>query len=1227
MTNLDVTLSGEDGLRVQMTEDSPVRVLLDEIDAGPAGPQGKYTERIYSNSASAPSAPTGGSLVVGGGVTPPTGWFLVSNLPATPDGERPYVSEVDVNPASQTGTITNPSWGTPTPAGVPGPRGLKGDTGDGARAWIQFSSDNSAWSGVVTSTTKWIRFAVADTLPGDSAAAWSSGIKFVADAPLQLWIQFSSDGSVWHDAQANGRTWIRFATTATKPGNSASDWSAGVDIGGTDGIDGTPGTSITGPQGLRGFYYVEIYQASSTRPTGATGVNVNVNTGEIVTASGDWDGDVPVLTSGQRLWAQKIQVKPGTDQGAAKAIPSSRFSAVYPYTGTATALPVTANPGGDPATSLTTITINGVDYSLGGGTNVVANPMGEATAAVTTIQIGETIYKVSGSEPAINEILITNDRSITARSWINVISQTATEASNTAVVQGDRFLSYGAGLNVDQDFDLKAGTYLVECELWVGSVANQRPMPIVRLTDGTDELARSTIAYVRSPATAYRLFPVVMMVTFATDQTGLEIEVGSGPDETDETSFNANSTTQSGSQFNIGGSISRRSTFRFHRLTAGSTITVVQGGGSDITLSEEGTALPTAMEGLDVIGKRVTASNDPDTPANKRMNFTLTDQDIGAVTNLAKRSHARLEDAGTYIPTYGNFANAGDAEYFQHFGLQLESSDGAFNSFDYSTAYPTGDDTGTQILRISVPHGTNLETVAVTRTTSGGGVTTYTGAGNWGKVSQANGHSGVDYYEWQGSGTTTLRLAIAANDTWRIQTRSLTEKFELDPEKMAQDGATAGQVLGWDGDNDQWSPMTIEIADDTAITDLLHLTRDLHVIAPHQTWEEAVDGDADLFITINSSGDLPPTGITLTDADFAGNGPDVTTGNTPHVFYAVYIRLPIASDISLFRVYMEFSSARGGNAWHRVTGPSPETYQYFFVGQAGNYTNTRVHVQKIPDALAKTQFSGELIGEAASGAASVRELALENKSRLSSIEQIVEVVGSFVNVTLAQNVSGWQFGSSTDTSVVTELDNFEFGDLTFAGVDTNRIFGVSTPLGVSINRVQLNWDGTIYPSSATSTHWVEYRPGAGARADRSYYFVGAVADDSPTIFVTGGGKELDMQIAPVTHTFAITLTAVTVTWWQDDSATGNAPSNAGTETAYISGGLTPIEFPRLTGDRYLHFQVPDEQAIDLIAINGNNEFAGFTEDAGTAGVRKYHSKKIANSGKIDTLIRVIEHTA
>ena len=418
--------------------------------------------------------------------------------------------------------------------------------------------------------------------------------------------------------------------------------------------------------------------------------------------------------------------------------------------------------------------------------------------------------------------------------------------------------------------------------------------------------------------------------------------------------------------------------------------------------------------------------------------------------------------------------------------------------------------------------------------------------------------------------------------------------------------------------------------DSATIDDLLHLTRDLHIIAPHQDWIAADPGEADLYAVVNSSGNYPPTGITLTDADFNGNGPDITSGSTPHVFYAFYIRLPIAADTTNLRVYMSYSSARGDNAWHKVTGPSPSTYQYFLVGQVGNYVNTRVYVQKLPDALAKTQYGGQLIEDAAFPAESVRTLALENKSRLDGIGNQVEVVGAFAAVTFALIRSGYHVGLRETT------DGTAIGETNFFPGEVNTVAGtfavaVTVPTGTSPSRAQVritaNGSTTIVPGDGQE--WVAY-DAEGGITGRDYYYVGNSTADpivAAQFAFTATNTQLEVYVAPITHRYSVTLEAVTLKAWQSDTAIEAPPGNAQEETAYISGGLVPIEFARLTGTRHLHFEVPAGYGIDLISINGSNAFSSFTEDTGNPGVVRYNSSALSNAGRIDLLVRVIRNVS
>ena len=104
----------------------------DQGDTGPQGAQGRYEITIFRNASAAPATPTGGSVVVATGVvTPPSGW---STNPSTPgDGENIYASRVEIDPGSQSGTVT-PTWSAVYEAGGTGPAGPRGaDGSDGAQ--------------------------------------------------------------------------------------------------------------------------------------------------------------------------------------------------------------------------------------------------------------------------------------------------------------------------------------------------------------------------------------------------------------------------------------------------------------------------------------------------------------------------------------------------------------------------------------------------------------------------------------------------------------------------------------------------------------------------------------------------------------------------------------------------------------------------------------------------------------------------------------------------------------------------------------------------------------------------------------------------------------------------------------------------------------------------------------------------------------------------------------
>ena len=154
--------------------------------------------------------------------------------------------------------------------------------------------------------------------------------------------------------------------------------------------------------------------------------------------------------------------------------------------------------------------------------------------------------------------------------------------------------------------------------------------------------------------------------------------------------------------------------------------------------------------------------------------------------------------------------------------------------------------------------------------------------------------------------------------------------------------------------------------------DLSHLdniTQELRTSVVSSAWAEADASDADLII-VNLSGEsntLPPSGVTLTDALFNGQGPDIMTSQqTARQWIAVYAR--VSNDVSVenFRTVFEGVEVVYGGAWRKVTGPDESTYDYYYIIQVGLGTGpvSRVHVQEHPGGAFKTTFGGGFHGVA-----------------------------------------------------------------------------------------------------------------------------------------------------------------------------------------------------------------------------------------------------------------------
>ena len=184
-------------------------------------------------------------------------------------------------------------------------------------------------------------------------------------------------------------------------------------------------------------------------------------------------------------------------------------------------------------------------------------------------------------------------------------------------------------------------------------------------------------------------------------------------------------------------------------------------------------------------------------------------------------------------------------------------------------------------------------------------------------------------------------------------------------ERLAQGDAADGEVLAWSQSDDEWKPSNYLGG---TIANLLRITKDIHIIKDWSKWVDADDTFGDLAqFQLTSFDAIPPSEVTLTDADFDNKGSDITIESDPHTETSVYIRVTLenAKKKQNLRVVAEGEGITGGNGWIEVTGPTPETYKYYYVSSAGNNAGDRYHLQRFDDDVFHTEFQGDLAFKAA----------------------------------------------------------------------------------------------------------------------------------------------------------------------------------------------------------------------------------------------------------------------
>ena len=243
---------------------------------------------------------------------------------------------------------------------------------------------------------------------------------------------------------------------------------------------------------------------------------------------------------------------------------------------------------------------------------------------------------------------------------------------------------------------------------------------------------------------------------------------------------------------------------------------------------------------------------------------------------------------------------------------------------------------------------------------------------------------------------------------------------------------------------------------------LENLTQDLRSTAASFDWVEADASDADLII-VNLPGDTVgvPTGVTLTDSLFDGDGPDImTTQQAERQWIATYARVAADTDVEQWRVYFEGVGVTGGGAWTKVAGPDETTYDYYHIENAGLGTGpaARVHIQKHPGGAHKTTFGGGFSGLAKAVTDETRRIAVGNKGDVAELVHLTRDLHSI-------EIQGtWEDAADSDADLYVALTSVNPNTLTDSDFD-NGGASVTVPTNADTGvyaRLPIAVDHTLY---------------------------------------------------------------------------------------------------------------------------------------------------------------------
>lgn len=272
-TRFVFSISGDTGSQTATTWSTPFRIAEDGSDGIPG--LSVYRPAIYRRSASALSAPTGGSYDFGTNtLTAPAYWYITP-----PVGTDPlYVSSGMASIQGATGIDSSITWTTPSILVQDGTNGTPG-------------ANNAVVSMYIASTNG---TTVPTSFSGTATYTFSTGA--VTGLTFNGW-------SYTPPALTTGQyLWVRQAvasSTAATDTIDITEWSTAV-VASYAGTDGNPGTNGLNSKPL--FLYRK--NTSTTEPTAFTGTATYVFSTDSLTGLtlNSWTRTAPSISNGEYLW-------------------------------------------------------------------------------------------------------------------------------------------------------------------------------------------------------------------------------------------------------------------------------------------------------------------------------------------------------------------------------------------------------------------------------------------------------------------------------------------------------------------------------------------------------------------------------------------------------------------------------------------------------------------------------------------------------------------------------------------------------------------------------------------------------------------------------------------------------------------------------------------------------------------------------------------------------------